>query len=35
VDIEPSDNDGRSSSDSLGEDRGLRASQLDGIDLFE
>jgi hypothetical protein len=35
VDIEPSDNEGRSSSDSLGEDRGLRASQLDGIDLFE
>jgi len=36
VDIEPGDQEGRSSSsDSLGEDRDLRASPLDGIDLFE
>jgi hypothetical protein len=35
VDIEPGDGEGRSSSDSLGEDRDLRASPLDGIDLFE
>src|SRR5437868_15410896 len=34
VDIEASDNEGRGS-DSLGEDRDLRASGLEGIDLFE
>ena len=37
VDVEGSDNDGRGAgSDSLGDERGdLRASSLDGIDLFE
>lgn len=36
VDIEPGDQEGRSSSDARsGEDRDLRASPLDGIDLFE
>src|SRR5437588_4527760 len=34
VDIEASDNEGRGS-DSLGEDRDLRESGLEGIDLFE
>jgi hypothetical protein len=34
VDVESGDNDGRSS-ESLSEDRDLRASGLDGIDLFE
>ena len=35
VDVEPADEEGRSS-DALGEHRGgLRASSLDGIDLFE
>jgi hypothetical protein len=33
VDVESGDNDGRS--ESLSEDRDLRASGLDGIDLFE
>jgi hypothetical protein len=35
VDIEPGEGEGRSSSDSLSEDRDQRASRLDGIDLFE
>jgi hypothetical protein len=34
VDVEGSDDEGRGS-DSLGDDRDLRASPLDGIDLFE
>ncbi|HLY53162.1 MAG TPA: DUF6763 family protein [Steroidobacteraceae bacterium] len=34
VDVEPGDQDARSS-DSLAEDRDLRLSPLDGIDLFE
>jgi hypothetical protein len=35
VDVESIDEEGRSSGDSMGEDRDLRASPLDGIDLFE
>jgi hypothetical protein len=36
VDVENSDNEGRGSgADSLNDDRELRASSLDGIDLFE
>ncbi len=35
VDVESADEEGRSSADSMGEDRDLRASSLDGIDLFE
>ena len=35
VDVEPTDDNSRASSDSLGDDRNLRASSLDGIDLFE
>lgn len=35
VDIESGDNDGRGGSESLSEDRDLRASGLDNIDLFE
>ncbi|TLY79751.1 MAG: hypothetical protein E6K49_03315 [Gammaproteobacteria bacterium] len=34
VDVEPVDEEGRGS-DGLGEDHDLRASSLDGIDLFE
>ena len=34
VDVEPADEEGRGS-DALGEHRDLRASSLDGIDLFE
>ena len=34
MDVEASDEEGRGS-DSYGEDRDLRASPLDGIDLFE
>jgi hypothetical protein len=34
VDVEGADDEGRGN-DSLGEDRDLRASPLDGIDLFE
>jgi hypothetical protein len=34
VDVEPADEEGRGS-DTLGGDRDLRASSLDGIDLFE
>ena len=34
VDVESGDDEGRSA-DSLGEERDLRASPLDGIDLFE
>ena len=35
VDIERGDTDGRGSEPSFGEERDLRASSLDGIDLFE
>ena len=36
VDVEVSDEDGRGAgSDSLGDDRDIRASSLDGIDLFD
>jgi hypothetical protein len=35
VDVEPGDEEGRGSADSMNEDRDLRASSLDGIDLFE
>ena len=35
VDVEGSDDDGRSSGDSLGDERDLRASGLDNIDLFD
>jgi hypothetical protein len=36
VDVEASDEDGRGAgSDSLGDDRDIRASSLDGIDLFD
>jgi hypothetical protein len=35
VDVENSDNEVRNSADSLNDDRELRASSLDGIDLFE
>ena len=35
VDVEPGDEEGRSSGDSMNDDRDLRASGLDGIDLFE
>ncbi len=35
VDVERTDDNRRASSDSLGDDRDLRASSLDGIDLFE
>ena len=35
VDIEPGDADGRGSEGLGGDDRDLRASSLDGIDLFE
>jgi hypothetical protein len=35
VDVEPGDEEGRGSADSMSEDRDLRASSLDGIDLFE
>ena len=35
VDVESTDDDARGSSDSLSEERDLRASSLDGIDLFD
>jgi hypothetical protein len=35
VDVESADDDGRGSADTRAEDRDLRASSLDGIDLFD
>ena len=35
VDVESTDDDARGGSDSLSEERDLRASSLDGIDLFD